>query len=219
MGSDYALPLPSDRPDLYDGYDGGPQFTSVNPIGIPARLARLVEARKRYDHGAVPFNAVELEPFATRDARVVENTYPLKFEQVYISLAAEIVSAYVSNNSIAARDLPSLISVVHSALSRVTIGSSRTDAVKPAVPPEKSITAEFIISLEDGRKFKSLKRHLKTKYNMSPEEYRAKWGLPADYPMVAAAYAIARSRVTRASVSQTLRQKSKDELKLSVRHN
>ncbi|ACB95273.1 MucR family transcriptional regulator [Beijerinckia indica] len=117
----------------------------------------------------------------------------------YIELAADIVSAYVSNNSVPASDLPSLINEVHSALLRVTTGTvtPTVEIPKPAVPTKKSVTNEFIVCLEDGRKFKSLKRHLRTQYNMSPDEYREKWGLPADYPMVAPNYAKARSNLAK----------------------
>jgi len=117
----------------------------------------------------------------------------------YIELAADIVSAYVSNNSVPANDLPSLISDVHSALLRVTSGTAVVvpETPKPAVPAKKSITREFLVCLEDGRKFKSLKRHLRTQYNMSPDEYREKWGLPPDYPMVAPDYAKARSNLAK----------------------
>lgn len=112
-----------------------------------------------------------------------------------IEMTADIVSAYVGNNSVAPTDLPSLIQSVHRALSGIT-GSSDVPEVapkEPAVPVRRSITPDHLVCLEDGRKFKSLKRHLRTKYNMSPEEYRAKWGLPKDYPMVAPNYAKARS--------------------------
>ncbi|MDB5596741.1 MAG: transcriptional regulator, MucR family [Hyphomicrobiales bacterium] len=117
----------------------------------------------------------------------------------YIELAADIVSAYVSNNSVPASDLASLINDVHSALVRVTSGIApvSVEALKPAVPAKKSVTNDFIICLEDGKKFKSLKRHLRTQYNMSPEEYREKWGLPPDYPMVAPNYAKARSQLAK----------------------
>ncbi|PZQ17008.1 MAG: MucR family transcriptional regulator [Ancylobacter novellus] len=117
----------------------------------------------------------------------------------YIELAADIVSAYVSNNSVAASDLPSLINEVHAALTRVSTGTVEAvvEAPKPAVPLKKSVTSDYIICLEDGKKFKSLKRHLRTQYNMSPEEYREKWGLPADYPMVAPNYAAARSELAK----------------------
>ena len=117
----------------------------------------------------------------------------------YIDLAADIVSAYVSNNSVPASDLPGLIHEVHSALVRVTSGAVPVvaEALKPAVPAKKSITNEYIVCLEDGKKFKSLKRHLRTQNNMSPEEYREKWGLPADYPMVAPNYAQARSNLAK----------------------
>ena len=119
--------------------------------------------------------------------------------QNYIELAADIVSAYVSNNSVPVSDLPGLINDVHAALMRVTSGVAPivTEAPKPAVPIKKSITNDFIICLEDGKQFKSLKRHLRTQYNMSPEDYREKWGLGADYPMVAPNYAKARSHLAK----------------------
>ena len=108
---------------------------------------------------------------------------------------ADIVSAYVGNNSVAAADLPNLIQSVHRALAGISTGSDVQEVApkEPAVPVRRSITPDHLVCLEDGRKFKSLKRHLRTKYNMSPEEYRAKWGLPKDYPMVAPNYAKARS--------------------------
>jgi predicted transcriptional regulator len=111
-----------------------------------------------------------------------------------IDMTAEIVAAYVSANSIPASDLPGLIHNVHTALIGVAAGEPPPPPPKdPAVPIKKSITPDFLVCLEDGRRFKSLKRHLRTKYDMTPEEYRAKWGLPKDYPMVAPNYARARS--------------------------
>ena len=112
-----------------------------------------------------------------------------------IEMTADIVSAYVGNNTVTASDLPSLIQSVHRALSGISSGAEAAEAApkEPAVPIRRSITPDYLVCLEDGRKFKSLKRHLRTKYNMSPEEYRAKWGLPKDYPMVAPNYAKARS--------------------------
>ena len=112
-----------------------------------------------------------------------------------IEMTADIVSAFVSNNSVPATELPQLIQSVHRALSGVSGGDQTPEQVprEPAVPVKKSVNPDFIVCLEDGRKFKSLKRHLRTKYNMSPEEYRSKWGLPKDYPMVAPNYAKARS--------------------------
>jgi predicted transcriptional regulator len=117
----------------------------------------------------------------------------------YIELAADIVSAYVSNNSVSANELPSLIGDIHNALLRVSSGVLETssEALKPAISVKKSITPDYIICLEDGKKFKSLKRHLRTQYNMSPEDYREKWGLPSDYPMVAPNYAQARSQLAK----------------------
>lgn len=112
-----------------------------------------------------------------------------------IAMTTDIVSSYVANNSIVAGELPALIQSVHRALTQVTGGEEAEPPApkEPAVSIRKSITPDFLICLEDGRKFKSLKRHLRTKYNMSPEEYRAKWNLPKDYPMVAPNYAKARS--------------------------
>ena len=112
-----------------------------------------------------------------------------------IEMTADIVSAFVSNNSVPATDVPGLIQSVHRALSTVSSSDAPAEAAprEPAVPVKKSVNPDFIVCLEDGRKFKSLKRHLRTKYNMSPEEYRSKWGLPKDYPMVAPNYAKARS--------------------------
>jgi predicted transcriptional regulator len=129
-----------------------------------------------------------------------------------IELAADIVSAYVSNNSVPASDLPALISEVYNALLRVGSGVAPepSEPVKPAVPVKRSIQNDYIICLEDGKKFKSLKRHLRTQYGLSPEEYREKWGLPADYPMVAPNYAQARSNLAKQmGLGQQRRRRSK----------
>jgi len=116
-----------------------------------------------------------------------------------VELTTEIVSAYVSNNALTAGDLPALISDVHRALcSAVALGESpAVPPQKPAISPRRSITPEFIICLEDVKKFKSLKRHLRTHYDLTPEEYREKWGLARDYPMVAPNYAAARSKLAK----------------------
>lgn len=116
-----------------------------------------------------------------------------------IELSADIVSAYVSHNALSATDLPKLISSVHATLAGLG-GAVEAEApveLKPAVPIKKSITPDYLICLDDGKKFKSLKRHLRTEYDMSPEEYRSKWGLPPDYPMVAPTYSEARSRLAK----------------------
>lgn len=118
---------------------------------------------------------------------------------VLIELTADVVSAYVSNNPVPVGDLPALIGQVHAAL-KGTAGSvspAEPEAFKPAVPIKKSLTPDYIICLEDGKKFKSLKRHLSTHYGLTPDEYRAKWGLPADYPMVAPNYAATRSALAK----------------------
>jgi predicted transcriptional regulator len=130
----------------------------------------------------------------------------------FIELTAGIVSAYVSNNPVAAAEMPALINQVHSALMRVSSGSKDVsgEPLKPAVAVKKSITPDYIICLEDGKKFKSLKRHLRTQYNVTPEQYREKWGLPPDYPMVAPNYAAARSRLAKdMGLGQQRRRRSK----------
>ena len=120
-------------------------------------------------------------------------------ENDLIDLSTEIVSAYVSHNALSVNDLPKLIADVHAALRalRGDVAPEVIEELKPAVPVKKSIAADYIICLEDGKKFKSLKRHLRTHYDMSPEEYRDKWGLPADYPMVAPNYSATRSRLAK----------------------
>jgi predicted transcriptional regulator len=120
-------------------------------------------------------------------------------DSVYIELTADIVSAYVSNNSVPSAEIPNLIGQVFSALKRVSGGdvTAAAEPLRPAVPIKRSVTPEHIVCLEDGLKFKSLKRHLRTRYNMTPDQYREKWGLPPDYPMVAANYAQTRSRLAK----------------------
>jgi predicted transcriptional regulator len=128
-----------------------------------------------------------------------------------IALATDIICAYVSNNTVSAADLPNVIGAVHSALAQATGGHAPAPLVreelKPAISLKKSITPEYLICLEDGKKFKSLKRHIRTHYNLSPEEYRDKWGLPHDYPMVAPNYAEARSALAKKMGLGTRREK------------
>ena len=115
-----------------------------------------------------------------------------------LRLATDIVAAYVSNNAVSANDLPEMIRTVHSTLSGLDQpdGGKETDLV-PAVPTKKSVTADHIICLEDGKKLKMLKRYLRSQYGMTPEEYRARWNLPHDYPMVAPNYAAQRSKLAK----------------------
>ncbi len=117
-----------------------------------------------------------------------------------LALTAEIVTSYVGRNEIPAKDIPDLMNTVFSAVEALA-NPRAADAVdrKPAIAVEESVTDEFIYSLEDGQPYKSLKRHLKAKYNMTPEDYRARWALPPDYPMVAPAYARERSRLAKKS--------------------
>ncbi len=117
-----------------------------------------------------------------------------------IELATDIVAAYVAHNAVPAGDLPSLIKAIHGSLDRMHLGPAPepvVEAQQPAVSIKKSVTDDYIVCLEDGRKFKSLKRHLQSAYGLSPEQYRAKWNLPRDYPMVAPAYATKRSELAR----------------------
>ncbi|MEL6201580.1 MAG: MucR family transcriptional regulator [Pseudomonadota bacterium] len=123
-------------------------------------------------------------------------------QSVLVELTADIVSAYVGNNAVTAADLPTLITQVHKALGEtaaVVAEPAEEERPEPAVNPKKSVTRDYIICLEDGKKFKSLKRHLSSHYNMSPEEYRKRWDLPSDYPMVAPSYAEKRSQLARQS--------------------
>jgi len=117
----------------------------------------------------------------------------------FIDLTASIVSAYLSNNPTPASEIPALIGQIHAALLRVSTGRNETplESAKPAVSIKKSMTPDYLVCLEDGKRFKSLKRHLRSQYNMTPEQYRDKWGLPPDYPMVAPNYAVARSQLAK----------------------
>jgi predicted transcriptional regulator len=112
-----------------------------------------------------------------------------------LKLASDIVAAYVSNNPVPISELPAMIKSVHATLGGLDSGGGSDSLTlhKPAVPIKKSITPDYIVCLDDGKKLKMLKRYLRSNYNLSPEEYRIKWGLPADYPMVAPNYAAQRS--------------------------
>lgn len=118
---------------------------------------------------------------------------------VLLELTADLVSAYVSNNPVPASELPNLIAEVHAALGRVGDAPEQAAAEKqkPAVNPKRSVFDDYIICLEDGKKFKSLKRHLMTHFSLTPEQYREKWGLEPNYPMVAPSYAAARSALAK----------------------
>ncbi len=128
------------------------------------------------------------------------DTFPKNIDTL-IELTADVVAAYVSNNPVPASELPNLIADVHAALGRVA-GSALPeplpiDKQKPAINPKRSVHDDYIVCLEDGKKFKSLKRHLMTHYSLTPEQYREKWGLDANYPMVAPSYAAARSELAK----------------------
>ncbi|MHB2265933.1 Ros/MucR family transcriptional regulator [Aliihoeflea sp. PC F10.4] len=122
-----------------------------------------------------------------------------KNSDMLIELTADVVAAYVSNNPVPVGELPNLIADVHMALGRVGAApeAAPVDKQKPAVNPKKSVHEDYIVCLEDGKKFKSLKRHLMTHYGLTPEQYREKWGLDANYPMVAPNYAAARSQLAK----------------------
>ena len=112
-----------------------------------------------------------------------------------LGMTTGIVSSFVANNTVPASELPGLIRSVHDAITNLSAaGESGTEALSPAVPISKSVTPDFLICLEDGRKLKMLRRYLRSRYSMTPEEYRERWSLPADYPMVAPNYAKLRSK-------------------------
>ena len=123
----------------------------------------------------------------------------VRSHDMLIELTADVVAAYVSNNPVPVSELPNLISDIHAALGRVggPGESAPVEKQKPAVNPKKSIHDDYIVCLEDGKKFKSLKRHLMTHYGLTPDQYREKWGLDASYPMVAPNYAAARSQLAK----------------------
>lgn len=126
---------------------------------------------------------------------------PIKNNSNLIELSADIVCAYISHNSLSPNEMTSFITDVHATLRALDSGESAgaSTTQKPAVSIKKSLASEYIICLEDGKKFKSLKRHIRTHYDLSPEEYREKWGLPANYPMVAPSYSKVRSQLARAN--------------------
>ena len=114
-----------------------------------------------------------------------------------LKLTAEIVAAHVSNNTLPSAELPQLISQVHASLSDTGKATGSEQRPAPAVTVKKSVMPDYIVCLEDGKKLKMLKRHLKTSYDLTPEQYRERWGLPADYPMVAPNYAKRRSALAK----------------------
>lgn len=125
------------------------------------------------------------------EEKTVDNLTPTEL----LRLTVDVTVAFLENNSMPAAQVPELMSTVHQSIQKLTSNDAETEnaPLKPAVPIRKSITDEYLICLEDGKRLKMLKRHLRTAYSMTPEEYRAKWGLPASYPMVAPAYAAQRS--------------------------
>jgi predicted transcriptional regulator len=124
-------------------------------------------------------------------------TEPFKKEDL-MAFTTEIVSSYLSNNTVSPSEISGLIEQVHRSLGGLSLNPGGVaDRPQPAVPIKRSITPDFLICLEDGKKLKMLKRHLKTAYNMTPDEYRERWGLPADYPMVAPNYAKKRSKLAK----------------------
>ncbi len=117
--------------------------------------------------------------------------------QAILALTAQIVSAHVSNNTVASENLSALIRQVHQALANVGQATPEPEKLQPAVPVKRSVFPDYIVCLEDGKKLKMLKRHLQSAYNMTPDAYRERWGLPPDYPMVAPNYAERRSALAR----------------------
>jgi predicted transcriptional regulator len=187
---------------------------------------KTLESIKKYSC-VIPVNSIKFELPRTGSADAREMACPVgasgqqfarmaEIEQMdeiakssLVGLTANIVSAYVSNNTVGREDIPAMIADIHEALSKASQRNSTAERedLKPAVSPKKSVHDDYLICLEDGKKFKSLKRHLRTHYNLSPDEYREKWGLPHDYPMVAPNYAAARSHLAKQMGLGTRREK------------
>ena len=140
---------------------------------------------------------------------MVEKVDPKMDPNELLTLTTDIVASHVANNSVAVADIPHLIQQVYSALAGVGSAWGAAERPNPAVSIKRSITPDYVICLEDGKKLKMLKRHLKTRYNLSPDEYRKRWGLPADYPMVAPNYAKQRSALAKKIGLGTKRRKRK----------
>lgn len=135
-----------------------------------------------------------------REGKVKERTMTEEAQVDYVTISAEIVAAYVANNQLPASEIGGLLASIHDKIRSLASGAvaePKPEPLVPAVSIKRSVGPDFIICLEDGKKFKSLKRHLRSVYDMTPEEYRTKWGLPADYPMVAPNYAQARSELAK----------------------
>ena len=130
-----------------------------------------------------------------------------------LGLIGKIVCSHVANNAVASADLPELIESVHAALTSITTAGQSAPTPKPVVPIKRSVTPNHIVCLEDGKKFKTLKRHLRTDHNMTPDEYRVRWGLPADYPMITPAYAKKRSEMAKKIGLGKMRKKVKPKAK------
>lgn len=126
-----------------------------------------------------------------------------------LAFTTDIVSSHVANNTVAVQDLPALIQQVYAALAGVGSALAAKERPTPAVAVKKSIQPDYIVCLEDGKKLKMLKRHLKTRYNLTPDEYRGRWGLPIDYPMVAPNYAAQRSDLAKKIGLGTTRRRTK----------
>jgi predicted transcriptional regulator len=142
-------------------------------------------------------STIQLSSWGLKNMEIADQ--PTRNNEMLIELTADVVAAYVSNNPVPAGDLPNLIAEVHAALGRVGGGVEQpvADKQKPAVNPKRSVHDDYIVCLEDGKKFKSLKRHLMTHYDLTPDQYREKWGLDPSYPMVAPNYAAARSQLAK----------------------
>jgi predicted transcriptional regulator len=182
-------------------------LTAARALGGPAWL----ETRRRQDGVFGPYTTGQVSCSEIADGRGPQTVTIEKVSQMpdeiaapateLLELTADIVSAYVSNNPLPVSELARVIADTYASISKLQAAPEPQPEEKraPAVPIKKSLTPDFIICLEDGKQFKSLKRHIGTHYNLTPNEYRAKWGLPVDYPMVAPNYAAARSQLAKAS--------------------
>jgi predicted transcriptional regulator len=186
---------------------------SASGAGAAARKSEEIDRNERFCQSA--FFSLQSMPAERgnetpkEDNEVTEQTGTQMSDLV--TMTADVVAAYVAQNSLPSAELPGLIQQIHTTLQQVASGVQQPAELPltPAVPIKKSITRDYIICLEDGKKFKSLKRHLRSSFDLSPEEYRKKWGLPYDYPMVAPNYAQTRSELAKSMGLGNLRQKAK----------
>lgn len=165
-------------------------------------LSRIKDRPEKGQTEIGPYTNSALGKSPRKTLKTAEETLPMLHQDnldPLVSITADVVSAYISNNPLPATDLPNFIGQIYTSLKVISAGATpvQPGELKAAVPVRKSVTPDFIICLEDGKRFKSLKRHIGVHYGLTPEQYRTKWNLPSDYPMVAANYSARRSTLAK----------------------